>query len=77
MKCCAPSPPQVQGGELFDLIVERGHFSEATASEIMRQMFDALDYLHKRNIVHRDLKPENVLCSGVYVLPRGTRWAIC
>ncbi|KNC49463.1 CAMK/CAMK1 protein kinase [Thecamonas trahens ATCC 50062] len=51
------------GGELFDQIVERGHFSEADAAVTMTQIFSALEYLHARNIVHRDLKPENVLCA--------------
>nr|CAD7393233.1 unnamed protein product [Timema cristinae] len=28
---------------------------------IMRQLFEALQYVHMHNIVHRDLKPENIL----------------
>ena len=44
------------GGELFDRIVEREHFSEREAKEIMKQLFDAINYLHKAGIVHRDLK---------------------
>ncbi|XP_049838734.1 phosphorylase b kinase gamma catalytic chain, liver/testis isoform isoform X1 [Schistocerca gregaria] len=28
---------------------------------IMRQLFEALQYVHGKNIVHRDLKPENIL----------------
>lgn len=27
----------------------------------MRQLFDALTFIHKHGIVHRDLKPENIL----------------
>jgi len=27
----------------------------------MKQLFDALHFVHNKNIVHRDLKPENVL----------------
>ncbi|KAJ5217073.1 hypothetical protein N7468_010081 [Penicillium chermesinum] len=49
------------GGELFDRICDYGKFTEKDASQTIRQVLDAVDYLHKRNIVHRDLKPENLL----------------
>lgn len=51
----------VEGGELFDRIVDEGNFTEKDASRITRQMCEAIQYLHDRNIVHRDLKPENLL----------------
>jgi serine/threonine protein kinase len=51
----------MEGGELYDEIVKRKHFTEKDASYIMYQLFSALDYLHKRQIVHRDLKLENLL----------------
>lgn len=51
----------VEGGELFDRIVDEGNFTEQDASRIMRQMTEAIQYLHAQDIVHRDLKPENLL----------------
>ena len=51
----------VEGGELFDRIVEEGNFTERDASRITKQMTDAIQYLHENGIVHRDLKPENLL----------------
>ena len=49
------------GGELFDRVVEKGTFSEKDASELMKKVLEATEYLHNLGIVHRDLKPENLL----------------
>uniref|UniRef100_A0A7S0NBY6 Protein kinase domain-containing protein n=1 Tax=Cryptomonas curvata TaxID=233186 RepID=A0A7S0NBY6_9CRYP len=51
----------VTGGELFDRIVARGHYTELDASQLMVQILGAIGYLHSVGIVHRDLKPENLL----------------
>ncbi|KAE8583138.1 hypothetical protein XENTR_v10020438 [Xenopus tropicalis] len=51
----------VTGGELFDRIIERGYYTEKDASQLIRQVLDAVQYLHNMGIVHRDLKPENLL----------------
>ncbi|XP_035676234.1 calcium/calmodulin-dependent protein kinase type 1D-like [Branchiostoma floridae] len=51
----------VTGGELFDRIVEKGSYSEKDASSLVRQILDAIAYLHDQGVVHRDLKPENLL----------------
>jgi len=49
-----------EGGELFEAICEQ-NFDEASASEVVKQITEALIYLHAQGIVHRDLKPENLL----------------
>ncbi|EPE07822.1 calcium calmodulin-dependent protein kinase [Ophiostoma piceae UAMH 11346] len=49
------------GGELFDRICEQGKFTEKDASQTIKQVLNAVDYLHSKDVVHRDLKPENLL----------------
>ncbi|XP_042866541.1 calcium/calmodulin-dependent protein kinase type 1 isoform X1 [Penaeus chinensis] len=51
----------VTGGELFDRIVEKGSYTEKDASHLIRQVLEAVDYMHDQGVVHRDLKPENLL----------------
>eukprot|EP00095_Tigriopus_kingsejongensis_P004505 maker-scaffold427_size174323-snap-gene-0.38 protein:Tk04505 transcript:maker-scaffold427_size174323-snap-gene-0.38-mRNA-1 annotation:"hypothetical protein DAPPUDRAFT_327956" len=51
----------VTGGELFDRIVEKGSYTEKDAADLIRQVLDAVAYMHREGVVHRDLKPENLL----------------
>ncbi|XP_054451041.1 serine/threonine-protein kinase DCLK3 [Pteronotus mesoamericanus] len=51
----------VQGGDLFDAILESVKFPERDAALMLRDLCKALVHMHDQNIVHRDLKPENLL----------------
>ena len=51
----------MEGGELFDLIVEKKFFSEDESRQIIRTLIDAIGYCHSLGILHRDIKPENLL----------------
>uniref|UniRef100_A0A4X1SS38 Ribosomal protein S6 kinase alpha-5 n=2 Tax=Sus scrofa TaxID=9823 RepID=A0A4X1SS38_PIG len=51
----------LNGGELFERIKRKKHFSETEASYIMRKLVSAVSHMHDVGVVHRDLKPENLL----------------
>uniref|UniRef100_A0A6I8NRG6 Ribosomal protein S6 kinase n=1 Tax=Ornithorhynchus anatinus TaxID=9258 RepID=A0A6I8NRG6_ORNAN len=51
----------LNGGELFERIQKKKHFSETEASSIMRKLVSAVSHMHDVGVVHRDLKPENLL----------------
>ena len=53
----------MEGGELFDKIVEMGSFTETDAADLTKKILGALNYMHERGIIHRDLKPENMLLA--------------
>jgi len=59
---------RVTGGELFDRIVEKGSYTERDASHLIRQVLEAVDYMHDKGIVHRDLKVSSEWVLKMYLM---------
>ena len=54
-----------QGGELFDRIVARGHYTErAAAMVVFRTIVEVVKLCHEHRVMHRDLKLENFLFAN-------------
>ncbi|KAK3035970.1 hypothetical protein RJ639_031143 [Escallonia herrerae] len=49
------------GGELFDRIITKGHYSERAAASLLRTIVQIVHTCHTMGVIHRDLKPENFL----------------
>lgn len=52
------------GGELFDRIISRGHYSEKGAATLIRTIVKVVEHCHSLGVMHRDLKPENFLLAN-------------
>jgi len=50
------------GGQLYDEVLRRKHFSERSAASVSYQLTSACAHMHAHGVAHCDLKPENVLC---------------
>ena len=51
----------LDGKTLGQIIEEEGTLSIGIVLNIMVQVVDALEKIHRKNIIHRDLKPENIM----------------
>ncbi|KAF7815613.1 calcium-dependent protein kinase 17-like [Senna tora] len=49
------------GGELFDRIIAKGHYTERAAASLLRTIVQTVHTCHSMGVIHRDLKPENFL----------------
>lgn len=48
---------KMDGGELFDRIVQKSYYNEKEARDVCVILFKAIQYCHQKHIAHRDLKP--------------------
>lgn len=56
------------GGDVFDWILDQGNYTERDASNVIRQVLEAVAYLHSLNIVHRNLKVHSDFLSPLLIM---------
>ncbi|GFS38609.1 hypothetical protein NPIL_572631 [Nephila pilipes] len=55
-----------KNGELFDYLTNVVALSEKKTKTVMKQLFEAVEFIHSKHVVHRDLKPENILLDDTF-----------
>eukprot|EP00510_Aplanochytrium_minuta_P001332 CAMPEP_0184010540 /NCGR_PEP_ID=MMETSP0954-20121128/3272_1 /TAXON_ID=627963 /ORGANISM="Aplanochytrium sp, Strain PBS07" /LENGTH=821 /DNA_ID=CAMNT_0026290145 /DNA_START=186 /DNA_END=2651 /DNA_ORIENTATION=- len=50
-----------EGGELFEMLIQNGAYTEGTASRLIARIISAVQHIHKSGYVHLDIKPENLV----------------
>lgn len=64
------------GREVFDWILDQGYYSERDTSNVVRQVLEAVAYLHSLKIVHRNLKVRpRIRSKGQLATALGLGWA--
>ena len=61
-----------KGGNLHDDIMDKDHYDEFKALDVIRQISSALEFLHSHNITHGDLKVSKLIffCRFISVFMR-------
>uniref|UniRef100_A0A1L8DKT0 Putative serine/threonine protein kinase n=2 Tax=Nyssomyia neivai TaxID=330878 RepID=A0A1L8DKT0_9DIPT len=53
----------IEGGELFERVIDDDFIlTEKACIVFVRQLCEAMEFVHRKNILHLDLKPENIMC---------------
>ena len=62
--------PFCSKGSLQNVLDEKGSLSEEEILNVIKDVANGLNYLHKHNILHQDIKPDNILIDddGRYML---------
>ena len=65
-----------EGGQLLEKLRGERRMQEKDVSQIMKQVCEGVDYIHKELIIHRDIKPENILFNHGVVKISDFGWAV-
>uniref|UniRef100_A0A7S2Y4M6 Protein kinase domain-containing protein n=1 Tax=Entomoneis paludosa TaxID=265537 RepID=A0A7S2Y4M6_9STRA len=55
---------RMDGGDVFDRIIDKQKYTEKDARDLSRFLLEAVHLIHSKDIAHRDLKPQNILLKS-------------
>eukprot|EP01066_Platyproteum_vivax_P014819 Platyproteum_vivax@DN6622_c0_g1_i1.p1 len=50
-----------EGGELYERVQKKTCYTEKECKVLIRNLLEAVAYIHSKGVMHRDIKPENIL----------------
>ena len=51
----------IPGDTYWDLLKNRGTFSQSEVTELLIELLPVLEYIHSQNLIHRDISPDNLI----------------
>ena len=51
----------IDGQDLLKELEKQGKFSEKQIKQLLTELLQILDFVHKQKVIHRDIKPENII----------------
>ena len=54
-------------GQLYSMIEHHKILSEESTSFIIKNLLEAIHYIHGNKVLHRDIKPENIVIIMVRI----------
>jgi len=51
----------IDGEDLLKELQKQGKFSEKQIKQLLNELLQILDFVHKQKVIHRDIKPDNII----------------
>lgn len=53
---------RILGSSVADIVSDKGPLGESEAKPLVKQILEAVSFMHQNGVIHRDLNPTNIFC---------------